>query len=158
MAFDLADPPLEAVHVEDAGILDGLCGEEYADGRQHEGRDEFAHEGSGAAIVGQALAGDVDDPVQDEEQQREDGRRSQAALLEDGPDGRPDEEQQQAGQRLGVFLPDFHVRPVDELRVLVGFHRLAAEVRLILPGRFGGPFIVVLPVGEGGRCRNLQWG
>ena len=67
--LEFAEPGLETVDIQQAGILYGLDGEEGADWRQHKGRYEFAHEGCGGPVRGQSLAGDVDDPVEHEEQQ-----------------------------------------------------------------------------------------
>ena len=67
-AFYSAEPGFHQVYVEDTGIFNGLDREPCADGRQHEGRNEFAHESRCAAVVGQAFAGDVHHPVQHEEE------------------------------------------------------------------------------------------
>ena len=117
--LDPAETALEQVHINDAGVLNCLYRKERPDGRQHKGRCKFADKGRCGTVVCQTLAHDIHHPVQDEEQHGNNRRRTQTALFDNGADGRADKEQQQAGQRLGEFLPDFHIGPVDETDVVV---------------------------------------
>ena len=138
------EPDLDAVHVEDALVLDGFDGEEGAYRRQYKGRYEFAGEGVQRSVSGKALARDVHHPVKDEEQQRNNCRRAQAALLQYSPHRCADEEQQQAGQRRGVLLPDFDICTAYEGRVMIGFHGLPADKVFVLAHGVGGAFIAAL--------------
>ena len=138
--FCTAPPGFEQVYMQDTGILDGLVGKERPDGRQDEGRCKLADESGGAAVVGQALAGDIHHPVQHEEQDGDDGRRTQAAFFDNGPDRCADKEQQHAGQGFGDLVPDLYVRPVDEMDVVVHFEDLSTGILRRLPGRSGRIF------------------
>ena len=143
--FCFAEPGFYQVHIEDAGVLDGLQGEPGADGRQDKGRYKLANKRRRGAIVGQALAGDVHHPVEHEEQHGDDGRSTQAAFFENGSYRRADEEQQQAGQRRGIFFPDFHIRAVNQVGIVGRIHDLSVGQVLVLAGAAGGIFQAAEP-------------
>ena len=119
--------------MEEVLVFNCLYCKEPSYGRQHKGRYELSHEGSGGAVAGKPLSRDVYDPVQHEEQQGNDRRGSQTALFQDSPNRSAYEKQQQAGQRLGILFPHLHIRAVDHIDVVIGVVCLAPGNILILP-------------------------
>ena len=148
LTLNLSESNHETVPVEQVLVSNGLYGKEASYWRKYKGRYEFSYEGRCCTIAGKPFSGDVYDPVQHEEQQGNDRRGTQAALLEDGSNRGAYEEQQQAGQRLGILLPHLYVVAVDEVDVVVGVVDLAAGYVLILPCHLQGPFKGLLPVFE----------
>ena len=125
LALDFTPPGANVVGIEQGGVVNGFPGKENADGSQDPGRDKGSDKGGGSPVLGQFGAGNVHHPIQDEEEDGDNGRGSQSAFADEGAQRGPDKEEDQAGEGLGEAFEFLHIGPGEDEIILVS---VAVEV------------------------------
>ena len=132
---------------------------------QDNGGYEYSCSGSDSAVACQFGSGNIDHPVQHEEQYGDDGRDTQSAFPDKCPERRSDEEKDETGQCLRKLLEQFHVRTSEDVDITVNVILIAAYSGAILACHILGiavraqflllaaPFFQFAPVEQ---CRTLE--
>ena len=137
-ALELAPLVLQRVGTGQGRVIDGLPGQEGADGQQDGRGDEGAFGTADGTVLGQLGPDGIDDVVEDEEEDGNDGRHTQSALAHQGADRGSDEEHDEAGQRFREFPQEFQVRAAQVPHVFIGFPAEGHDLGHHLVGVLGG--------------------